>query len=182
MKDGKLKFTVPGDWTPPQGTNPSEMGYTDIDSAGGIDSTEFDEVRSATVIIFSLDRGQTIDIHYGWYPESDEEGSGGAMAPTEAGPSTFVIEVQGSDDEDSGLEPVKKIATDGTMTVNVRDQVSGGGSAEIDTGGDVFAGDLNRTIDNYLHSCWRDRGWDAEIHRSRQVVRGRPTEPGRSKR
>ena len=68
------------------------------------------------------------------------------MAPTEAGPSTFVIEVQGSDDEDSDLAPVKRIATDGTMTVNVRDQVSGGGEAEIDTGGDVSAGDMNRTI------------------------------------
>ena len=104
IETGKLKFTVPSDWTPPQGTNPGEMGYTDIDSAGGIDSPEFDEVRSATVTIFSLDRGQTIEIHYGWYPESDEEGSGGAMAPTEAGPSTFVIEAQGSDDEDSGLD------------------------------------------------------------------------------
>ena len=37
----------------------------------------------------------------------------------------------------AALTPVKRLATDGTMTVNVRDQASGGGSAEIDTG-DVY--------------------------------------------
>ena len=57
IENGKLKFTVPssgdGGWSTPQGTNPGEMGYTDIDSSGGaIDSPEFDEVRSATVNYF----------------------------------------------------------------------------------------------------------------------------------
>ena len=131
--DGELMFTVSPNWSAPQADSSRMPGFTTVTSSGSIGAVAFSG-GSLTVPIYSLDKGGTVTINYG---TSD----GGAVVPTTAGMSAFDIKVKGS--EGGSLV---SLASGNMEQVTVRPQASGAGTAEIDTDGDVYAGDTGRTF------------------------------------
>ena len=132
IENGELVFTVPTQfgWSKPQRDSARTMGYTDVRRVGTARlGTESFGTDSVTIPIFSIDKDDKIEIHYGVE-------NGGAEAPKIViEKSTFTIEVQGSATGDP--EPI-----DDQPFVRVRSQASGRGSASIDKE-TVSAGDTD---------------------------------------
>ena len=151
IQDGQLRFTVPAGWSYPQGDNRGEPGFTSVDGTGNVvlDPEDFDGKGSMTVDIISLNRNNSLLIHYGWYAFAGDEG--GAIAPGIATASSrFTIEVRGTSEEDGGrLKPIDRHHRDTDLDVRVWAQASGGGTATIElTDGreDLGSGDRNREL------------------------------------
>ena len=47
IEDGKLRFTVPDDWSPPQRENPNEAGYTEIVSSANLEPEDYEKPGSS---------------------------------------------------------------------------------------------------------------------------------------
>ena len=132
---------LPG-WSPPQvntltddptTTRNEARGYTAVDSTdGGRLGLVTISGRSLTVPIFSLERDETIVVNYG-------TGGGGAEVAPTSGVTDFVIKVKGS--PSGSLVTVKNMEQ-----ITVQSQASGTGVVAIDTSGDVYAGDTERTV------------------------------------
>ena len=118
IQKGELRFTVPSDWTPPQGDEQDIEGYTYFREVGGaeIGPEEFDGNR-VTAEIIDITRQDAIQIHYGWHGS----GQGNAVAPEVAKMSTFNIQIQGS--ENGSPDRIS-----GSPQVEVREQASGKGN------------------------------------------------------
>ena len=133
IQDGELKFTVPGNWSPPQVDNIGNKGYTEVAGAGlGSASAEG---ASLTVPIFLLDKEQTIKITYG----ASDDAAGQVNASTATGDAAFKFQVKGH--EKGNLVPIAPV------TLTVGPQRSGKGTALITAMGDTLhAGDADREI------------------------------------
>ena len=130
--DGELKFTIPsGGWSEPHANSSRDPGFTRVDSNGSVGS-EVHGGNSLTVPIYNLETGQSITIDYG-------AGDGGTEIPTVAKNYAFDIKIKGS--ETGSPKSVAK-----APTVTVRPQASGRGDVDLDTDGDVYAGQLGRTF------------------------------------
>ena len=92
---GAISFTVPTDWTRPQGTKGQE-GYTHVESDGDIGSPTYKN-RTMEVPTKSLSKGQHIWIYYGY-----GGGSSGVVAPVPTREYGFMIKAKPS--EPSGGE------------------------------------------------------------------------------
>ena len=120
IRNGELKFLVPADWSPPQGSR-GEAGYTRIDSLGAQVGTEsFNATERSATVTISADKDDEIIIDYGM-----NGGDSGAVAPSEAGSAQFTIQVKGASDDDFDAIAVQPKA------VQVRVQASGAGFATV---------------------------------------------------
>ena len=106
IQKGELRFTVPNDWSTPQGDEQDIEGYTYFREVGGaeIGPEEFDGNR-VTAEIIDITRQDAIQIHYGWHGS----GQGNAVAPEVAKMSTFNIQIQGS--ENGSPDRISKITS-----------------------------------------------------------------------
>ena len=92
--DGELRFTVPSDWSAPQGEEQGEEGYTYLDEVGNADiGPAVFNGRTITAEIIEVTKQDAIQIHYGWHGA----GEGNAVAPKVAKSSAFGIQIKGSD-------------------------------------------------------------------------------------
>ena len=120
IRNGELKFLVPADWSPPQGSR-GEAGYTRIDSQGAQVGTEsFNATERSATVTISADKDDEIIIDYGH--DGDDSG---AVAPSEAGSAQFTIQVKGASDDDFDAIAVQP------KPVKVRVQASGAGFAIV---------------------------------------------------
>ena len=134
IESGELKFTVPGDWSPPQVGSTGEKGYTEVMGTGGLGSVSTTG-SSLTVPIFILDKDQTITITYG----AGGDDAGKVKASSATGDFAFKFAVKGH--EEGNLVPIPP------ATLTVGSQASGKGKAVITPTGDTLhAGDADREI------------------------------------
>ena len=151
IQNGQLKFKTQGEWSAPF-NSPGTPGYTYFSETGAADigHIEFDESDdSVTVNIDSIDPDSTIEIHYGAYEGTDDDGSG-AEAPSAATTSSvFYISVKGGDGVDNKLDPIKTLKK-GPIVVPVYSQASGGGNVSAGTSDNksdvIGAGDADREV------------------------------------
>ena len=138
IADGKLEFTTPAGWSPPQVDSTREPGFVRLDPTNGSLGSPVFNGSTMTFDIYSLDKSSSgnIKIHYG-------EGDGGAVPPTTMQTtSTFRFRIQGgSSDAGSSLQGIAK-----QPPVRVRPQASGRGDVSINTGGDVHAGNTGQEV------------------------------------
>ncbi len=85
---GELELIVPNGWSMPQQDDTDEPGFTRIEEGSAFVSEEDVSGYSVTATIEDVDQGDTIEIHYG-------AGNGGAVAPSTAGTSEFIVKFDG---------------------------------------------------------------------------------------
>ena len=90
--EGELELIVPSEWTMPQDDDTNKPGFTYLDAGDAFAEVEPLSGYSVKATIENVDRGDEIEIHYGWYDAED----GGAHAPSAAGTSEFQVEFDGS--------------------------------------------------------------------------------------
>ena len=142
IENGALKFIVPDGWSSPQLDNANGEGYTYVDDRGNATTRSPDPGPGRSIIVpissISADGSTSIVIHYG----ADD---GAAKVPTEMGPSAFSLEVTASGAGTSGF---KRLADLKDLTVDVRSQASGLGSASV-APNTVNAGDMTTVTITY---------------------------------
>ena len=153
VQDGQLILRIPtaDGWTSPQDLTTGDKGYTTVDSPAG--ATQQARLASSTVTIDIVDLSpdETIIIHYG-------AGSSTVDAPSDIGQSRFGMSIKGS----ATGSPVS-LDTD-PLTINVRSQASGAGTAEISvTGDDLHAGDTDRMLQIVYTAAGQMDGGDVKL-------------------
>ena len=133
IENGELKFTAPGNWSPPQVEDIGVKGYTEV-TGPGLGSASA-AGQSVTVPIFLLDKEDTIMITYG----ASSDAAGKVMAATATGSAAFKFAVKGA--EEGQLKAIRP------ATLTVGPQRSGKGKAVVTPTGDTLhAGDADREI------------------------------------
>ena len=153
VQDGQLILRIPtaDGWTSPQDLTTGDKGYTTVESPAG--ATQQARLASSTVTIDIVDLSpdEKITIHYG-------AGSSTVDAPSDIGQSRFGMSIKGS----ATGRPVS-LDTD-PLTINVRSQASGAGTAEISvTGDDLHAGDKNRMLQIVYTAAGQMDGGDVKL-------------------
>ena len=90
IEEGELELIVPNGWTAPQRGDTNRPGNTYIEAGSALVGDVEYNGQSVTATI-EMDRGDAIEIHYGWYDTED----GGAHAPQAAGTYEFRVEFDG---------------------------------------------------------------------------------------
>ena len=153
VQDGQLILRIPraDGWTSPQDLTTGDKGYTTVDSPAG--ATQQARLASSTVTIDIVDLSpdEMIVIHYG-------AGSSTVDAPSDIGQSRFGMSIKGS----ATGSPVS-LDTD-PLTINVRSQASGAGTAEVSvTGDDLHAGDMDRMLQIVYTAAGQMDGGDVKL-------------------
>ena len=153
IQKGQLKLTIPtaDGWIKPQDLTTGNKGYTRVDAPTGAAQHPTLGTSTVTVDIIDLAPGELIEIHYG-------AGSSTVDAPSSIGLSPFKMSIKGS--ETGG--PVY-LDTD-PLTINVRSQASGAGTAAVHvTGDDLHAGDMDRELQIVYTAAGQMRGGDVKL-------------------
>ena len=124
ITDGELEFTVPADWTIPQGDDQGKAGYTYFEEVRNADigsAVISGTSRTISVEIIHMTKDDSVQIHYGWHGVR----AGGAEAPDDADTDTFGFRIKGS--ADGQLANMRTTHP----TVMVRPAAGGSGTAAI---------------------------------------------------
>ena len=119
IQSGQLKLTIPtaDGWIKPQDLTTGNKGYTRVEAPAGATQHPTLGTSTVTVDIIDLAPDELIEIHYG-------AGSSTVGAPSSIGLSPFKMSIKGSE---TGRRP-GFLDTD-PLTINVRSQASGAGTA-----------------------------------------------------
>ena len=137
IQAGQLTLMIPiaDGWTSPQDLTTGDKGYTRVETTtpGAIQEPTLSS-STVTMDIVDLSPTETITIYYG-------DGSSMVDAPSDIGLTRFGVSIKGS-----ATGSPTNLDTD-PLTLNVRSQASGAGTAEVAVTGDALhAGDMDREL------------------------------------
>ena len=136
IQDGQLRLTIPiaDGWTSPQDLTTGDKGYTRVEAPAGAVQEPTLSSSTVTVDVVDLSPDDTIVIYYG-------DGSSMVDAPSDIGLTRFAVSIKGS-----ATGSPENLDTD-PLTLNVRSQASGAGTATANVTGDALhAGDMDREL------------------------------------
>ena len=136
IQAGQLTLMIPiaDGWTSPQDLTTGDPGYTRVGAPPGAVQEAKLSSSTVTVDIVDLSPDETIVIYYG-------DGSSMVDAPSDIGLTRFGVSIKGS-----ATGSPTNLDTD-PLTLNVRSQASGAGTAEVSVTGDALhAGDMDREL------------------------------------